>query len=172
MTLALEGLKILDLTRYAPGPYGTMILGDLGADIIKIDEVSAVSGQGQANAGGILDELASPDSRFNPVNRNKKSICLNLKTPKGRDIFLKLAKNADVVVEGFRPGVTKRLGIDYETLKEKNERLIYCAITGYGQDGPYKNLPGHDINYIAQGGVTSTVNLPGSTPRPARRHHR
>jgi len=143
-----------------------MILGDLGADIIKIDEISAVPGQGQANVGGILAELASPDSRFNPVNRNKKSICLNLKTAKGRDIFLKLVKNADVVVEGFRPGVTKRLGLDYETLKEKNERLIYCAITGYGQDGPYRNLPGHDINYIAQGGVTGTVNLPGSSPRP------
>jgi crotonobetainyl-CoA:carnitine CoA-transferase CaiB-like acyl-CoA transferase len=166
MTLALEGLKILDLTRYAPGPYGTMILGDLGADIIKIDEISTTSGQGQNNVGGILAELASPDSRYNPVNRNKKSICLNLKAAKGRDIFLRLAEDTDVVIEGFRPGVTKRLGIDYETLKEKNDRLIYCAITGYGQDGPYRNLPGHDINYIAQGGVTSTTNLPGSSPRP------
>ena len=166
MTLALEGLKILDLTRYAPGPYGTMILGDLGADIIKIDEIPSTPGQGQNNVGGILAELASPDSRYNPVNRNKKSLCLNLKAAKGRDIFLRLAEDADVVVEGFRPGVTKRLGIDYETLKEKNPRLIYCAITGYGQDGPYKNLPGHDINYIAQGGVTSTTNLPGSSPHP------
>jgi crotonobetainyl-CoA:carnitine CoA-transferase CaiB-like acyl-CoA transferase len=166
MTLALEGLKILDLTRYAPGPYGTMILGDLGADIIKIDEIPAKSEQGQANAGGILAELASPDSRYNPVNRNKKSICLNLKTVKGRGIYLRLAEDTDVVVEGFRPGVTKRLGIDYEKLKEKNERLIYCAITGYGQDGPYQNLAGHDINYIAQGGITHTIMLPGSSPHP------
>jgi crotonobetainyl-CoA:carnitine CoA-transferase CaiB-like acyl-CoA transferase len=168
MTLALEGLKILDLTRYAPGPYCTMILGDLGADIIKIDEIAATQGQkgvqGQGGAAMVPPELASNDSRYNPYNRNKKSICLNLKTAKGRNIFLRLAEDADIFVEGFRPGVTKRLGIDYAALKEKNERLIYCSITGYGQDGPYYNLPGHDINYIAQGGMTSTINLPGAPP--------
>jgi crotonobetainyl-CoA:carnitine CoA-transferase CaiB-like acyl-CoA transferase len=169
MTLALEGLKILDLTRYAPGPYCTMILGDLGADIIKIDEIAATLGQrgeqGQGGAGNVLAEFASNNSRYNPLNRNKKSVCLNLKTAKGRNIFLRLAEDADVLVEGFRPGVTKRLGIDYATIKEKNERLIYCAVTGYGQDGPYRILPGHDINYIAQGGMTSTINLPGAPPR-------
>lgn len=168
MTFALEGLKILDLTRYAPGPYCTMILGDLGADIIKIDEPTTTSGRkAERDRGGaamVLAELASNDSRYNPLNRNKKSICLNLKTAKGREIFLRLAEDTDVVLEGFRPGVVKRLGVDYATLKEKNERLIYCAITGYGQDGPYRNLPGHDINYIAQGGMTSTINLPGAPP--------
>jgi crotonobetainyl-CoA:carnitine CoA-transferase CaiB-like acyl-CoA transferase len=170
MTLALEGLNIIDLSRYAPGPYCTMILGDLGANITKIDEVTVIPGpgaeQGKVSVGTVVPELASNDSRCNAFNRNKKSICLNLKAARGRDIFLHLAKDADVVVEGFRPGVTKRLGIDYATLKEKNERLIYCAITGYGQDGPYNNLPGHDINYIAQGGMTSTISLPGATPRP------
>jgi crotonobetainyl-CoA:carnitine CoA-transferase CaiB-like acyl-CoA transferase len=168
MTLALEGLKILDLTRYAPGPYCTMILGDLGADIIKIDEPTAKPGRrgepGKGGAGIVLAEFASNNSRYNPLNRNKKSVCLNLKTAKGRNIFLRLAEDADVLVEGFRPGVTKRLGIDYATIKEKNERLIYCSITGYGHDGPYRNLPGHDINYIAQGGMTSTINLPGAPP--------
>jgi crotonobetainyl-CoA:carnitine CoA-transferase CaiB-like acyl-CoA transferase len=169
VTLALEDLKILDLTRYAPGPFCTMILGDLGADIIKIDEIMTSSGQkterGQGNAGTIVAEFASNDSRCNPLNRNKKSLCLNLKTTKGLTIFSRLAEDTDILVEGFRPGVTKRLGIDYATLKEKNEKLIYCAITGYGQDGPYRNLPGHDINYIAQGGVTSTINLPGIPPK-------
>jgi crotonobetainyl-CoA:carnitine CoA-transferase CaiB-like acyl-CoA transferase len=168
MTLALKGLKILDLSRYAPGPYCTMILGDLGADIIKIDEPAATSRQrteqGRGGAAMVPPELVSNDSRYNPLNRNKKSICLNLKAAKGREIFLRLVENTDVILEGFRPGVAKRLGVDYATLKEKNGRLIYCAITGYGQDGPYHNLPGHDINYIAQGGMTSTINLPGNPP--------
>jgi crotonobetainyl-CoA:carnitine CoA-transferase CaiB-like acyl-CoA transferase len=168
MTLALKGLKILDLSRYVPGTYCTMILGDLGADIIKIDEPIVTSGrraeQGRGGAAMVPPELVSNNSRYNPLNRNKKSICLNLKTAKGQEIFLRLVEDTDVVLEGFRPGTAKRLGVDYATLKEKNERLIYCAITGYGQDGPYHNLPGHDINYIAQGGMTSTINLPGAPP--------
>jgi len=169
VTQALEGLKILDLTRYAPGPYCTMILGDLGADVIKIEEVRPPDrgDSGQAKAPSDIThppEFASPDSPFNPVNRNKRSVCLNLKSEKAQGIFYKLVAKADVLIEGFRPGVTKRLGIDYPTLKEMNPRLIYCAVTGYGQDGPYRDLPGHDINYIASAGVVSAISLPGKTP--------
>ncbi|HJX12900.1 MAG TPA: CaiB/BaiF CoA-transferase family protein [Dehalococcoidales bacterium] len=169
MTTALEGLKILDLTRYAPGPYCTMLLGDLGADVIKIEEVGLPTGRRGEHLKG-LDavptprEFPAPDTPYDPLNRNKRSIRLNLKADKGRRIFLRLAEKADVVVEGFRPGVTARLGIDYPTLKEVNPRLIYCAITGYGQDGPSRDLPGHDINYIAHAGVVGALTIAGQTP--------
>ncbi|MFH1646603.1 MAG: CaiB/BaiF CoA-transferase family protein [Chloroflexota bacterium] len=169
MTTALEGLKILDLTRYAPGPYCTMLLGDLGADIIKIEEVGLPTGRRGEHMKGLdavptPKEFPTPDTPYDPLNRNKRSIRLNLKAEKGRRIFLQLAEKADVVVEGFRPGVTARLGIDYPTLKEINPRLIYCAITGYGQDGPYRDLPGHDINYIAHAGVVGALTIPGHPP--------
>ena len=167
MIQALEGLKVLDLTRYAPGPYCTMILGDLGADIIRVEEVGPPDGRRAEQMRGMDEipppsEFASPDTPYNPLNRNKRSIQLNLKTAAGQKIFYELAKGTDVVIEGFRPGVTKRLGIDYATLKEINQRLIYCALTGYGQDGPYHELPGHDINYIANAGAVSAMSLPGS----------
>jgi crotonobetainyl-CoA:carnitine CoA-transferase CaiB-like acyl-CoA transferase len=165
VTQALEGLKILDLSRFAPGPYCTMILGDLGADIIKVEEVRPPADSNQQPAANLSPpEFASPDSPYNPLNRNKRSICLNLKSGKAQVIVHKLAEEADVVVEGFRPGVTSRLGVDYDTLKKLNPRLIYCSITGYGQDGPYRDLPGHDINYIATAGVVSAISLPGKPP--------
>jgi crotonobetainyl-CoA:carnitine CoA-transferase CaiB-like acyl-CoA transferase len=163
---ALEGLKVLDLTRYAPGPFCTMLLGDLGADIVRVEEIGLPDGRRAEQMKGMdkiphPSEFASPDSPYNPLNRNKRSIRLNLKTAEGQRIFHRLAEKADVVVEGFRPGVTGRLGIDYPALKEINPRLIYCSITGYGQDGPYCELPGHDINYIASAGVMSAISLPG-----------
>lgn len=169
MTQALEGLRILDLTRYAPGPFCTMILGDLGADVIKIEEIGSPTGRRAEQMKGMYtiplpSEFASPDSPYNPLNRNKRSIQLNLKAAMGQRIFYQLTERTDVVVEGFRPGVTKRLGIDYPTLKEINQRLIYCAITGYGQDGPYRDLPGHDINYIAHAGAVGAMSLPGRRP--------
>jgi crotonobetainyl-CoA:carnitine CoA-transferase CaiB-like acyl-CoA transferase len=152
----LEGIKIVDLTRYAPGPYCTMILADLGAEVIKVEE--GVMGQS-------VPEFPPPGSPYDPLNRNKRSIVLNLKTEAGKEIFYRMAEKADVVVEGFRPGVVKRLGIDYEVLKKKNEGLIYCSISGYGQSGPYRDLPGHDINYIAQAGVIGILldhTIPGN----------
>ncbi len=169
MSQALEGLKILDLSRYAPGPYGTMILGDLGADIIKVEEINPLTGRRAEQMKGmdnipLPSEFASPDSPYNPLNRNKRSIQLNLKDAKGRNIFYQLTEKTDIIVEGFRPGVTKRLGIDYSTLRKINQRLIYCAITGYGQDGPYCDLPGHDINYIAHAGAVGAMSLPGNHP--------
>ena len=161
---ALSGLKVLDLSRFAPGPFCTGILGDMGADIIKIEEAGKPSGRRAENGKGkgvpMVREFAPPDSAFDPSNRNKRSIGLNLKSDEGKEIFYKLAKDADIVVEGFRPGVTDRLGIGYEKLKEINKGIVYCAITGYGQDGPYRYLPGHDINYISQAGYFGILKEP------------
>jgi crotonobetainyl-CoA:carnitine CoA-transferase CaiB-like acyl-CoA transferase len=151
MTGALDGIKILDLSRYAPGPYCTMILGDLGADVITVVQGTAAQG---------VPEFPTPGSPWDYLNRNKRSIGLNLKSPIGPEIIHRLVKEADVVVESFRPGVVKRLGIDYDTLKPINEMLIYCSITGYGQYGPWASLPGHDVNYIAQGGALGIMLKP------------
>lgn len=144
----LEGIKILDLTRLLPGPYGTMLLGDLGAEVIKIEEPE----QGDY-ARWNPPQIKGIGSRHLLLNRNKKSITLNLKKAEGREIFLKLAQEADVLIEQFRPGVMDRLRLGYKDLEKINPRLIYCSLTGFGQDGPYKNVAGHDINYIAIGGV-------------------
>lgn len=172
MTAALNNIKVLDLSRHAPGPYCSMILGDFGADVIKVEQAISPKGKNSEQQTRsehskklIVKEFAPPDSPFEPLNRNKRSIGINLKSEKGRQIFLKLVETVDVVLEGFRPGVTKRLGIDYDRLKEINPSIIYCAITGYGQDGPYKNLPGHDINYISQGGALGFMDhgfIPGN----------
>jgi crotonobetainyl-CoA:carnitine CoA-transferase CaiB-like acyl-CoA transferase len=155
--LPLAGITILDLTRLAPGPHCTMILGDLGADILKIEEPGPPTGRRAEQASGQATRWQATGidrySPFNALNRNKRSMGLNLKTDTGRAIFYRLAATADVVVEEFRPGVAQRLGIDYDTLQPRNPRLIYCAITGYGQDGPYKHLVGHDINYISMAGA-------------------
>ncbi len=120
---------------------------------------TVISGGRQITLGGGSREIA-----HQAINRNKKSILLNLKSEEGRNIFHKLAQNADVIVEGFRPGVVKRLGIDYETISRFNPRIIYCSITGYGQDGPYRDLPGHDINYISFGGFLNIVGEPDRPP--------
>jgi crotonobetainyl-CoA:carnitine CoA-transferase CaiB-like acyl-CoA transferase len=152
---ALEGIKVLDLTRHAPGPYCTMILGDLGADILRVE--GSVSDL-------VAPEFPPPNSPYEPLARNKRSIILNLKAEVGKEILYRLAKQADVVVEGFRPGVVKRLGVDYDTLKRINERIVYCSITGYGQDGPYRDMVGHDLNYLAQGGLLGILKDPAYFP--------
>jgi crotonobetainyl-CoA:carnitine CoA-transferase CaiB-like acyl-CoA transferase len=154
----LNGIKILDLTKLAPGPHCTMILGDLGADIVRVDEPGPPSGRRAQQAGG--GDVKAPRPSSSPTNalaRNKRSIALNLKSGPGKEIYLRLAQRADVVVEEFRPGVAKRLGIDYDVLCVRNPRLIYCAVTGFGQTGPYKNLVGHDLNYIATAGALSLM---------------
>ncbi|HUY26850.1 MAG TPA: CaiB/BaiF CoA-transferase family protein [Candidatus Binataceae bacterium] len=163
----LSGIKVLDLTKLAPGPFCTMILGDLGADIIKIEEPGAPTGRRAQQAGKAGTQAAASAfgaSPFNALNRNKKSIALNLKSGPGKEVFLRLAQRTDIVVEEYRPGVARRLGIDYEKLSVRNPRLIYCAITGYGQDGPYRDLVGHDLNYIATAGVLSILGRPGQLP--------
>jgi alpha-methylacyl-CoA racemase len=163
----LSGIRVLDLTRLAPGPFCTMILGDLGAEVIKIEEPGPPTGRRaqQAGAAGVqMPTGGFGGSPFNALNRNKKSICLNLKSPAGKQIFLRLAQRTDVVVEEFRPGVAQRLGIDYETLSVRSPRIIYCAVTGYGQDGPYRNVVGHDLNYIATAGALSILGRRDQAP--------
>jgi crotonobetainyl-CoA:carnitine CoA-transferase CaiB-like acyl-CoA transferase len=164
----LSGIKVLDLTRLAPGPHCTMILGDLGADVIKIEEPGPPTGRRAQQAGGASVRERSQggfqSSPFNALGRNKKSIGLNLKSPIGKQIFLRLHQRCDVVVEEFRPGVAKRLGIDYETLSIRRPGYIHCAITGYGQDGPYRDMVGHDINYIAHAGALSILGTKGQHP--------
>src|SRR5262245_394266 len=155
----LDGIRILDLTRLLPGAVATMMLGDFGADVIKI-EAPGIGDPARHSRAGIKE----PGGYFFATNRNKRSLTLNLKHPAGREIFLKLAERADVVVEGFRPGVMDRLGIGYEKLKEINSRLIYCAITGYGQDGPYREKAGHDINYISIAGLLGVNGMKEGPP--------
>src|ERR1700722_14691442 len=126
----LSGIKVIDLTKLAPGPHCTMILGDLGADIIKVEEPGAPTGRRaeQAAASGKTQRPATGLGVHNALGRNKKSIGLNLKSGPGREVFLRMAQRADVVVEEFRPGVAKRLGIDYSMLGARNPRLVYCAV--------------------------------------------
>ena len=163
----LSGIKILDLTKLAPGPFCTMILGDLGAEVIKIEEPGVPTGRRAQQAGpaGVQNIAAGfSGNPFNALNRNKKSIGLNLKSGPGREIYHRLASRADVIVEEYRPGVAKRLGIDYDSIRLRNPKVIYCAITGYGQDGPYRDMVGHDLNYIATAGVLSLLGRPGQPP--------
>jgi crotonobetainyl-CoA:carnitine CoA-transferase CaiB-like acyl-CoA transferase len=146
MTTPLGTLRMLDLSRQLPGPFCSTLLADLGMDVLVITNPSDPFGVG-------IPFMA----------RNKRSITLNLKQPAGREIFFRLLADADVLLEGFRPGVAQRLGIDYDTLAARNPRLIYCAITGYGQTGPYRDRVGHDINYLGFAGVLDFI---GEADRP------
>ena len=159
MTLPLEGMKVIDLTRLLPGPYGTLLLADMGADVIRVED---------PKVGDYL-RLIPPVTasgmgiHFHMVNRNKRSIALDLKQKDGRELLLELAGWADVLVEQFRPGVMDTLGLGYETICEVNPSIIYCSISGYGQDGPYRSVAGHDINYLGYAGV---LGLTGSADGP------
>lgn len=140
-------LKILDLTRYFPGDYATQIYADLGAEVIKVEETTI----------GDLCRLDPPKMRgfsyyFTVLNRNKRSLALNLKSEQGQQIFKRLAEEADVIIENFRPGVTKRLNIDYTAIKEINSKIIYCSLSSYGQENPDSLKATHDINFLALSG--------------------
>ncbi|MGH2584489.1 MAG: CaiB/BaiF CoA transferase family protein [Dehalococcoidia bacterium] len=157
--LPLDHIRVLDLTRLAPGPHCTMILADLGADVIRIEEPgggrrASVEQSRMSDAERVAQRRLAA---FNALDRNKRSITLNLKVSEARQAFHDLARGADVVVEGFRPGVAQRLGVDYDTLAAINPRIIYCSISGYGQDGPYRLVVGHDINYVAMSGALSMI---------------
>ncbi len=155
--MPLEGIRILDLTRQAPGPYCTMLLGDLGADVVIVEEAP---GAGRRMDMGMNERTQA----FWALNRNKRSVGLNLKEPRAQEAFLRMAEKADVVIEGFRPGVVKRLGVDYDAVSARNPRAIYCSLSGYGQTGPYAGLVGHDINYISIGGALGVIGTAGSPP--------
>ena len=159
MKQALEGIRILDLSRMLPGPYCTMMLGDLGAEVIKIEEI-----KGGDPTRHSPPKIGTQSAAFRQVNRNKKSIAIDLKSNEGRDLFLKLAATADIVMEQFRPGVVDRLGIGYKEVSEINPRIIYCALTGFGQDGPHRDRSGHDLNYLALSGVLGLTTDEGGKP--------
>ncbi|MFQ5381128.1 MAG: CaiB/BaiF CoA transferase family protein [Dehalococcoidia bacterium] len=162
MTFALDGLKVLDLSRLAPGPYCSMLLADFGADVLLIEAAPGVSSKlAEAPREG---EAAQRGAAYNALRRGKRSISLNLKDPAGLEVFRKLAREADVVLEGFRPGVVKRLGVDYESVREINPRAVYCSLSGFGQSGPYSNLVGHDINYISIGGALGIIGQTDGRP--------
>jgi len=144
---ALTGVKVLDLSRLLPGPYCSMILADHGAEVIAVESR-------RFQADGMF---------FKEISRNKRHISLNLKSQEGKTIFMGLARKADVILEGFRPGVVKTLGVDYETVKAINPGIIYCSISGYGQNGPMWDRVGHDVNYLSTSGV---LDLIGEKSRP------
>ncbi|HXP98205.1 MAG TPA: CoA transferase [Telmatospirillum sp.] len=155
---ALAGLRIIDLTRVLAGPFCTMMLADMGADVIKVEE------PGKGDDSRHFAPFRNGESAYYMnLNRNKKGVTLNLKG-KGRDIFLELIKTADVVVENYRPGTMDKLGLGYETLKAINPRLVYGAVSGFGDTGPYRLRPGYDIIGQAMGGLMSTTGWPGGEP--------
>ncbi|MDZ7729547.1 MAG: CaiB/BaiF CoA-transferase family protein [Dehalococcoidia bacterium] len=163
MVMALDGIKVLDLSRLAPGPYCSMLLADFGADVTLIEAIPGSSAK-LGGGGGRDPEAAKRAAAYNALARGKKSVALNLKEPAAREVFYKMVEDADVVLEGFRPGVVKRLGVDHETLSKINPRIISCSLSGFGQTGPYSNLVGHDINYISIGGALGVTGRPGQAP--------
>ncbi|BCJ86010.1 CaiB/BaiF CoA transferase family protein [Effusibacillus dendaii] len=155
----LQGIKVLDLSRILSGPFCTMVLADMGAEVIKIEPP-----QGDDTRAWGPPFVGSESAYFLSINRNKRSIVLNLKTAEGRGIFLDLVKSADVVVENFRPGTIDKLGVGYEVLKQRNERIILASISGFGQTGPYAMLPGYDVIAQGMGGLMSVTGEPGRPP--------
>src|SRR5688572_15153765 len=150
MSMPLDGIRVVDLSRLAPGPYASMLLGDLGADVLLVEAPTDAF----ARPGATVDEEAVQRRRaHNALARNKRSIVINLKEDDGRRIVHELAQDADVFLEGFRPGVVDRLGVGYEAISETNPRVVYCSLSGYGQTGPYSHMVGHDINFISVGGA-------------------
>ncbi len=147
---ALEGIKIIDFSKWLPGQYCGMVLGDFGADVIKVEDV-----KGDVTRGFTPAKEPGMSYWHLMLNRNKRGITVNLKTPAGREVLLRLLKEADVFLEGFRPGYLKMLGLDYESVSKINQRLIYCSITGFGPEGKYKHMPSHDLNVIGLAGVAA-----------------
>jgi formyl-CoA transferase len=154
----LEGIRVLELGNFISGPYGACLLSDLGAEVIKVENPKG----GDPFRGW---DLGGDQPNFWAFNRGKKSVTLNLQTPEGKEIFYSLVKKADVVMENYRPGVTKKLGIDYDTLRKINERIICCSITGTGPTGPYVNRPAYDTVGQGLGGMLSVL-MDAKNPRP------
>lgn len=147
--LALGGIKVLDTTGFIPGQYCTMFLGDMGADVIKIERPPSeekLTPRLEARIGGARR-----------LERNKRSIALDLRSEEGREVFYRMARGADVILEGFRPGVVKRLGIDYDTIQKMSPRIVYCSLSGFGQSGPYRDLVGFDGTYISIAGALGVI---------------
>ena len=157
-SLPLTGIKILDLSRLLPGPLATQMLADMGAEIIKIEDLNS------PDYIRFFPPFVDDDSAlYLSLNRNKRSIALNLKSQEGKELFFALVKSADVVVEQFRPGVLEKMGMGYSQAKAINPKIIYVSITGFGQTGPYAQKAGHDLNYIAMSGLLANI---GTKERP------
>ncbi len=148
----LKGIRVLDLTRLIPGPVCSLHLADMGADVIKVEDPQRG------------DYARTTRGYFAPINRNKRSVTLDLKQARGQALFLDLARQAQVVMEGFRPGVVQRLGIDYDAVAAVNPAIVYCAITGYGQTGPYRHRAGHDLNYCSLAGINDQIGAVDGPP--------
>ena len=161
MTKALEGIRVLDLTRALAGPFCTLMLGDNGADVIKIE----IPGSGDDTRKWGPPFIGDESAYFLSINRNKRSLTLNLQDPKAQDVFMKLAKDSDVVVENFTPGVMDRFGLGYEAGKAVNPNVVYCSISGFGQDGPYRSRPAYDQIMQGVGGLMSITGEPDGEPQ-------
>ncbi|MDW5594391.1 CaiB/BaiF CoA-transferase family protein [Conexibacter stalactiti] len=164
MSGPLTGLKVLDLSRLLPGPFCSLMLADLGADVLKVED----TGMGDyvrwspPYVEGVEESARS--ALFLSLNRNKRSLRLDLKSEQGKEVLLRLARDADVLLESFRPGVLDRLGVGYDRLRQENPGLVYCAISGYGQDGPLRDRAGHDMNYLGLGGMLALTGEAGGPP--------
>jgi crotonobetainyl-CoA:carnitine CoA-transferase CaiB-like acyl-CoA transferase len=152
--LPLKGIQVVDFSMFVPGPFASAMLADLGAEVTKVEMPGGDPGRGYVPV------------QFDTENRNKRSLALDLKNPAAREIVHRLVRKADIVIEGFRPGVAKRLGIDHEALKRSKGNLVYCSISGYGQSGPWRERPGHDVNYVAAAGALA---FPGQWLKPPAR---
>lgn len=159
MQLALDGIRVLDMSQIMAGPYCTMVLADMGADVVKVEKMNG--GDDSRQMGPFVD---GESSCFMQINRNKRSVALNLKDEEVREIFYEMARNSDIIIENYRPGVTQSLKVDYETIRKMNPGIIYCSISGYGQTGPYHEKGGFDL--VAQGasGLMSMTGEPGRRP--------
>jgi alpha-methylacyl-CoA racemase len=167
MSLPLDGIRVLDLSRLLPGGYCSLLLADYGADVLKVEDTGLGDYIRWSPPAYDGVEPSAASALFLSLNRGKRSIRVNLKVREGQDVLLRLVREHDVLLESFRPGVLDRLGVGYERLRQENPRLVYCAITGYGQEGPDRNRPGHDMNYLARGGLLGLSGLPGGPPIPA-----
>ena len=150
----LAGIKVVELAGIGPGPFCAMALSDMGAEVLRVDR-TVPSGLGIV-----------VDPKFDVLKRGRRSVAVDLKDPRGAEVVLKLVEQADALIEGFRPGVTERLGIGPEVCMKHNPKLVYGRMTGWGQDGPMANVVGHDINYIALSGVLHSIGVPGGKPTP------
>ena len=169
---ALDGVKVLDLSRLLPGGFCSLLMADFGADVLKVEDTGMGDYVRWAPPHYEGAEPSAGSALFLALNRGKRSIRLNLKEEAGREVLLKLVKEYDVLLESFRPGVLDRLGVGYERLREENPGLVYCAITGYGQDGPYRDRSGHDMNYLGLVGLLGLTGDADGPPDPGRRPDR
>jgi alpha-methylacyl-CoA racemase len=163
MTLPLEGVRVLDLSRLLPGGFCSLLLADFGAQVLKVEDTGMGDYVRWSQPSYEGAEPSAGSALFLALNRNKRSIRVNLKAQRGKEVLRRLARRSDVLLESFRPGVLERLGVGYEALRAENPGLVYCAITGYGQDGPYRDRSGHDMNYL---GLVGLLALTGERDGP------